>query len=76
MSENASGTEQLSFDVEGMSCDHCRRAITSSVEAVPGVDTVDVDLDAGHVHVHGAELAAQVVRDAILHAGYDSRLLA
>jgi copper chaperone CopZ len=76
MPANESATRQLSFDVQGMSCEHCRRAITSSVETVPGVASVDVDLDGGLVHVHGAELAEQVVRDAILLAGYDSRLLA
>lgn len=76
MPANETSASELSFDVTGMSCEHCRRAITSTVQDVPGVAAVDVDLDAGQVHVRGAELAEQVVRDAILLAGYDSRLLA
>ncbi len=75
MSASASASH-LSYDVDGMSCDHCRRAITSSVGSVSGVQDVSVDLDAGQVHVTGRELAEQVVRAAITEAGYTSRLLA
>ena len=72
---NASEQQQLRYDVQDMTCEHCRRAITEQVEAVPGVTDVDVDLDAHTVQVSGAELAEQVVRNAILQAGYDPRLL-
>ena len=37
-------TEQLTYSVPGMSCDHCRAAVTAEVEQVTGVSTVDVDL--------------------------------
>lgn len=75
MSANPAASH-LSFDVDGMSCGHCRAAITEQVESVEGVSDVSVDLDAGQVHVSGRELAEQVVRAAITEAGYDSRLLA
>ena len=39
------------FQVEGMTCDHCRHAVTTEVSAVPGVETVDVDIEAGTVTV-------------------------
>jgi len=43
------GTTTLS--VKGMSCGHCRRAITEGVAAVDGVATVAVDLVSGTVTV-------------------------
>jgi copper chaperone CopZ len=32
-----------------MTCDHCRYAVTAEVSAVPGVETVAVDVDSGTV---------------------------
>lgn len=56
--------------VTGMSCDHCVRAITAAVSALPGVTAVDVDLAAGAVRVEGTPDAAAVTT-AIEDAGYD-----
>lgn len=39
------------FQVEGMTCDHCRVAVTSEVSAVSGVQAVSVDVEAGTVTV-------------------------
>jgi copper ion binding protein len=39
------------FQVEGMTCDHCRNAVTTEVSAVPGVQAVTVDVEAGTVTV-------------------------
>ena len=64
-----SGT--TTFRVEGMTCDHCRRAVTTEVSAVPGVQAVTVDIGAGTVTisadlpVHQSEIAA-----AVDEAGY------
>lgn len=64
-------TDTLTYSVPGMSCGHCRTAITTEVSKVPGVDTVDVDLDAKRVTVAGAGVADEAVRAAIDEAGYD-----
>jgi len=63
--------EQLTYSVPGMSCGHCRAAITSEVEQVAGVSSVDVDLDAKRVTVAGERLDDAAVRAAIDDAGYD-----
>jgi copper chaperone CopZ len=64
-------TEQLSYTVPAMSCDHCRAAITAEVEKVTGVASVDVDLEAKRVTVAGEQLDDAAVRAAIDEAGYD-----
>jgi copper chaperone len=61
----------LTYTVPGMSCEHCRSAISKEVGAVPGVESVDVDLSAKLVTVHGADVSDAAVREAIDEAGYD-----
>jgi copper chaperone CopZ len=59
------------FTVTGMTCDHCRRAVTGEISAVDGVESVAVDLPTGSVTVTAtrpvdrAEIAA-----AVDEAGY------
>ena len=64
--------EQLTYFVPGVSCGHCRAAITAEVEKLVGVSSVDVDLEAKRVAVAGAELDDDAVRTAIDEAGYDA----
>ncbi len=60
-----------SYAVPGISCGHCRVAITGEVAKVAGVAAVDVDLDNPVVTVTGSGVADAAVRDAIDEAGYD-----
>ncbi len=60
----------LELKVTGMTCDHCVRAVTQAVRAVPGAGDVAVDLEAGRVRVQGNP-EADAVRAAIIEEGYD-----
>ncbi len=62
---------QTTYSVPGMSCGHCRIAITGEVSQVAGVAAVDVDLAARRVTVAGDGFSDAAVRDAIDEAGYD-----
>ena len=64
-------TLEFTYSVPGVSCGHCRSAITQEVTRVRGVESVDVDLDAKQVTVHGADLDDAAIRAAIDEAGYD-----
>ena len=63
--------ESLTYSVPGVSCEHCRTAITDAVAEVAGVESVEVDLDGKIVTVRGAGLNDVWVRAAIDEAGYD-----
>ena len=63
--------EQLTYTVPGMSCEHCRMAITEEVDKVEGVKSVDVDLDKKLVTVSGEGVRDETVRAAIGEAGYE-----
>jgi copper chaperone len=62
----------LTFAVEGVSCDHCKVAITEEVTQVAGVEGVDVDLETKLVRVRGADVDDAAVVDAIDEAGYEA----
>jgi len=57
------------YSVPGMTCQHCVNSVTTEVSAVPGVENVEVDLEAKTVTVVGGEDAA--IRAAIDEAGYE-----
>jgi copper chaperone len=60
------------YAVTGMTCEHCRAAVTAEVLAVAGVRAVDVDLAAGRVRVEGEGVDDAAVVAAIDEAGYDA----
>ena len=64
--------ETATYSVPGMSCGHCRAAITAEVTAVPGVASVDVDLDTKLVRIAGEDLDDSVLVAAIDEAGYEA----
>ena len=59
----------MTLNVEGMSCQHCVANVKKAVEALDGVDGVEVDLEAGKVAVEG-NADADAVKAAIAQAGY------
>ncbi len=63
--------ENLILSVPGVTCEHCRTAITKEVGMVTGVESVDVDLELKVVTVSGRDLDDGAVRAAIDEAGYD-----
>ena len=63
---------QMTYTVPGMSCGHCKEAVSSELQEVPGVESVDVDLDTKLVVVSGAGLDDGALRAAIEEAGYEA----
>ncbi len=60
------------YQVQGMTCEHCVRAVTTELVMLTGVQSVDVDLTSGAVTVTSdAPLAEDQVREAIDEAGYE-----
>jgi copper chaperone CopZ len=55
-----------------MHCDHCEAAVRDEVSAVPGVESVEVELETKRVDVAGAPLDDAAIRAAIEEAGYEA----
>ncbi len=61
------------YRVEGMTCDHCVRAVRAEVAEVPGIVDVNVDLAAKRVTVTSeGNVDDAAVRAAVESAGYQS----
>jgi copper chaperone CopZ len=60
------------FEVNGMSCEHCVRAVSEEIAGLPGVRRVDVELGTGAVSVASdRELSDSEVGSAVEEAGYE-----
>ncbi len=65
-----SQVDSQTFNVTGMSCEHCVAAVTEEVGQVAGVSDVAVDLATGELMVQGSDVDAEAVRAAVATAGY------
>ena len=61
-----------SFDVQGMSCGHCERAVTQAVKAIDPAAQVKIDLASGKVEVQTAQ-PREAIAKAIADEGYTVR---
>jgi copper ion binding protein len=61
---------EKTYDVTGMTCEHCVNAVSGEVGGVPGVSSVSVDLGAGKVTVAGDGFTDEQIRAAVDEAGY------
>jgi copper chaperone len=66
------GAMNTTYEVPGMTCEHCRVAVTEEVTQVAGVESVDVDLETKLVVVAGEGVSDEAVREAIREAGYEA----
>ncbi len=64
--------QTTTYTVQGMTCDHCKHAVSGALSSVPGVHSVEVDLDTKVVTIEGDELSDPALRAAIEEAGYEA----
>ncbi len=60
---------QYTFQVKGMTCGHCERAVVHAVRNVDEEAEVKVDLPTGKVVVE-SDIAREVIANAIQEEGY------
>ena len=59
------------ISIEGMMCAHCQMHVKNALEAVPGVEAVEVELENKRAIVKcGAEVEKEALCDAVKNAGY------
>ena len=58
------------YQIEGMTCEHCVKAVEAEVNEVPGTQGVDVDLASGRMTVHGEDFSDDAIVEAVIEAGY------
>ncbi|HZH58789.1 MAG TPA: copper chaperone CopZ [Metabacillus sp.] len=65
--------QQVTLNVEGMSCGHCVKSIEGNVGELKGVEAVKVHLDTGKVDVSfdSNVVSLKEITDVIEDQGYD-----
>lgn len=65
--------ENITLNVEGMSCGHCVSAIENNVGELNGVDSVKVSLEDGKVDIayDVSKVELTEIKDVIEDQGYD-----
>ena len=65
--------EKATINVKGMSCEHCVKAVTNAVTALPGIGGVAVYLKSGTVEVEHdpAVTSIEKIKAEIEEQGYD-----
>ncbi len=62
---------QYSLKIEGMSCEHCVRAVTQALQSIDGIEDVSVSLeDKQAVFSASEELDMERVKKAVQEKGY------
>ena len=71
-------SETLEFAVEEMTCDGCVNSVTTAIKSVPGVQSVEVSLEAKKATVVAdrSQVSPQAIEDAVRKAGYKADLRA
>ena len=64
--------ERITLKIDGMTCEHCIRAVTNAVSGIPGTSDVTVDLMAGSASFgcDTAKVSIEAVKAAITEEGY------
>lgn len=57
------------FNVQGMTCDHCVRAVTKAVQSLDPAAMVKIELATGKVEVQSAKTREEIAK-AIAEEGY------
>ncbi|MGJ7034636.1 copper chaperone CopZ [Anoxybacillus eryuanensis] len=63
----------ITLQVQGMTCGHCKAAVTNALQQLDGVSRVEVHLQEGTVDVEYDETKVSVdkLKEAIEEQGYD-----
>ncbi len=65
--------EELELRVSNVKCGGCASAIRDGLLPLPGVDTIEVDVASGTVHIRGSGFNAMAIHSKLDELGYPVR---
>ena len=65
----------LALRIEGMTCQHCVRAVREALTELPGVSVEQVEIGKASVALDDARVEAAQVIDAVQDAGYSAHVV-
>lgn len=68
------GTKRIALAIEGMTCEHCVRAVRGRLERTPGVEVEHVTVGSATVRVESGRTSVADLQDAISDEGYTAEV--
>lgn len=68
--------QEMKFNIEGMTCDHCVNAVTTAIQETPGVTSATVSLDEKLATVTGDAIDVEAIVAAVAEEGYEAAVRA
>jgi copper chaperone len=56
--------------IEGMTCDHCVRAVKQALEDTPGVEVKDVKIGSAEIAYDPSEVTPETIKSTLAEEGY------
>lgn len=66
--------DRIALSIEGMTCDHCVRAVRGRLEKTPGVQVEHVDIGSATVRLDSRRTTVADLQDAISDEGYTAEV--
>jgi copper chaperone len=70
MSERTGRMATRALKIDGMSCDHCVRAVTMALQEMPGVEVKDVRVGEAVIEADDSVVTTADIASAIEEAGF------
>jgi copper chaperone len=66
--------ENTTLQIEGMSCEHCVKAVTNALNALEGVESVQISLqdNAAQLRYDPSKVTLELIKAAIREEGYEA----
>lgn len=64
--------ETVTLDIQGMSCDHCVRAVRGALEGVDGARVESVEIGRATVRYDAARTSPEALANAVSDEGYEA----
>ncbi len=62
--------KEMTLKIDGMSCEHCVKAVTDALKGVPGVKPTHVDIGAAKLTYDPQQASPEEIVDAVTEEGY------
>jgi uncharacterized protein len=61
---------EKTIKVSGMTCNHCKANVQKNIEAIAGIESIEVDLATGYVRIKGDKIDLGAVKGSVEGIGY------
>jgi len=64
--------ETLHLTIDGMTCQHCVRAVDGALRRTPGVEVTQVEIGSADIQYDAATVSAERIAEVIADEGYSA----